>query len=422
MIAPLLLAVLFQAGPATETLTADLDGDGSPETVTASLHGKKIRIEVLDANGQRRAAAEAPAPDSGARRIGLTSGPLGSPGALLEVSAASGGRLCRTFWRLRDKELTAVPIGGPKGKLPDCSAAEGWKEQWQKPKEDAPAEWVRERTRRVPQGEHRRTEVYRFSGFELVLDASRSTAQIDGVWIPEWSSESLYPRPLLENLLSGFDLSPFKATTRLRILADRDDGVFAIEIARPSSVERLPVRRGDWDGKREEWKLGILENEKPAWAHLRVSPDQRHPLELSIEGLSEELRQPFVPVNQKTSRGIEVFAGAEDLLARRALAGAWDNSRGEHLSITAVSASPGVIEFGKQRVTLDIAKAPAGADILLVPRDGSAPKTALQLRGPDLFARLPVTCETPAAAQPARCQVAGRGENFRRVGSQVNAR
>ncbi len=422
MITPLLLSVLLQAAPAPPPLAVDLDGDRVPETVSATLHGKKVRIEVSDTAGQRRARAEAAAPESGAAQIALTTGSLGSAGALLEVSVSTPARECRTIWRLREKELSPVPVVGRKGKLPECATPEGWTDQWRKPREDAPADWVRERTRSVAQGELLRTEVYQFSGFELTLDASRSTAKIDGVWIPEWSSETLYPRSLMETLNSGFDLSAFKTTPRLRVLADRDEGVFAIEVLRPSGAERLPIRRGDWDEKKSEWQLTIVQDKRPGYVRLHMSPDQRHPLELSIEGLGDDLRHDYVPISRRTSAGIEVFMRVEDQIALQSLTGSWDSRGGERLSINVVSVDPTVLEIGKQRFLLDIARAPQGSDLLLLPRDGSAPKMALQLRGPDVFARLPVTCETQTMAQTGGCRVTGRGENFRRVGSQVNSR
>jgi hypothetical protein len=312
MITPLLLSVLLQAASAPPSLTVDLDGDGVPETVSATLHGKKVRVEVSDAAGQRRAHAEAAAPESGVAQIALTTGSLGSAGALLEVFASTPVRQCRTILRLRDKDLSSVPIVGKKGKLPECAAPEGWMEQWRKTREDAPADWVRERTHSVAQGEHRRTEVYQFSGFELTLDASRSTAQIDGVWIPEWSSETLYPRQLMESLSSGFDLSAFKTNPRLRILADRDEGILAIEVLRPSGVERLPIRRGDWDEKKSEWQLTVLQGDRPGYVRLHMTSDQRHPAELSIEGLDDDLGRVYVPTSRRTSDGIEVFMRAED--------------------------------------------------------------------------------------------------------------
>ncbi len=216
MITPLLLSVLLQAASPPPPLAVDLDGDGVPETVSATLHGKKVRIEVSDIAGHRRARAEAAAPQASAAQIALTAGSLGSAGALLEVSVSTPVRQCRTIWRLREKELSPVPIVGKNGKLPECTIPEGWTDQWRKPREDAPADWVRERTRSVAQGEHFRTEVYQFSGFELAFDASRSTAKIDGVSIPEWSSETLYPKSLMETLNSGFDLSAFKTAVSIR--------------------------------------------------------------------------------------------------------------------------------------------------------------------------------------------------------------
>src|ERR1700737_3828813 len=86
MITPLLLSVLLQAASAPPSLAVDLDGDGVPETVSATLHGKKVRTEASDAAGQRRAHAEAAVPESGVAQIALTTGSLGRGGGLLEVS------------------------------------------------------------------------------------------------------------------------------------------------------------------------------------------------------------------------------------------------------------------------------------------------------------------------------------------------
>ncbi len=421
MIAALFLSVLLQAS-STPTLSVDLDGDGVAESVSAVPHGKRVRIEVKDSDGRRRARAEAPSPGSGVPQIALLSGSIGSAGALFEVSAVTAAQECRTVWRLRGKELSSVSIVGPKGRLPDCATPEGWKVEWKKLREDGPADYVRDRTRVVVQGEHHRTEVYQFSGFELVLDSARSEAKIDGVPIPDWSPLVLYPRPLIETLLSCFDLSPFKTTTRLRILTDRAEGIFALEVVRPSGSRRLPVRQAQEDPEHTEWLLTAFDGERSGQIRLRLAADRRHPLELLVEGLEEDLRRSFVPVSRWRPQGIEIFQSAEDELALQSLVGDWDSRRGERISITVVSLNPAVVDFGKQRVTLDIVRAPEGSDVILLPRDGSPPRTAFQLRGPNTLTRLPITCQPAGTAAWDGCRVSEPGESFRRVGSQLNTR
>jgi hypothetical protein len=227
---------------------------------------------------------------------------------------------------------------------------------------------------------------------------------------------------MLEALLSSFDLSALKTATRLRIVADRDEGIFALEVTRPSGIARLPVRGGEWDAKKGEWLLMAAEGESPARVYLRLTADQHHPLEIRIEGAQDDLNQVHVPVSLLTSRGIELFASAEDELALQSLAGDWDNNRGERISITSVSPGSAIVDFGRQRVSLDIARAPQGSDVLLLPRDGSSPKIALALRGPNVFARFPITCADAGPAGPGGCRVSGTAQTYRRVGSQLNAR
>jgi len=422
MITPLLLSVFLQTRPASPTLLLDLDGDGVVETVTAAPHGKKIRIDVRDAAGKRRARAEAPAPESGVYGITLASGTPDGAGALFEVSAVDPRRECHTIWRLKEKQLSPVPIVGSKGKLADCSSPEGWTSRWKKPGEDSADEYLRERTRSTAEGEYHRVEVYRFSGSELTLDPARSTADIDGLSIPDWSPLHLYPRPLLETLLSCFDLSPFKTTPWLRIVTDRDEGVFALEVARPSATRRFSIRQGHPDPEKTEWLLTASDGERSGQIRLRLAADERHPLEVTVEGLEEDLRQSFVPVSRWSSRGVELFTSAEDELLIKSLVGDWDSSRGERISITSVSTNPAVADFGNQRGRLDIAQAPQGSDVILLPRDGSAPRVALLLRGPNVLTRMPVTCEPAKTTRPEACRVSGAGDSFRRVGSQLNTR
>ncbi|MFY9552366.1 MAG: hypothetical protein WAU32_14560, partial [Thermoanaerobaculia bacterium] len=81
------------------SLSADLDGDGTVETVRATAARGAVKLEVLDAEAHRLAVAKAPAPAGQVVPITLTSAPLGSAGALVEVVAATDASVCRTIWR-----------------------------------------------------------------------------------------------------------------------------------------------------------------------------------------------------------------------------------------------------------------------------------------------------------------------------------
>src|SRR5262249_39930080 len=142
MITSHLLILFFATSTPPTALSVDLDGRGSLEMVTAEARSKRVRIDVKNSDGKRVARAAAPAPEGGPPTIELTTGSLGSAGALLEVSATAGGNECKTIWRLRGGELLRLPLVGSHGPLPDCSPAEGWIDRWQKSRDDAPADYV----------------------------------------------------------------------------------------------------------------------------------------------------------------------------------------------------------------------------------------------------------------------------------------
>ncbi|MDQ2979706.1 MAG: hypothetical protein M3R62_10840, partial [Acidobacteriota bacterium] len=70
------------APPAPATLTVDLDGDGAPESVTAVVRGKKVRLEIR-AGSARKVIAETsvPAPGKEADEVLLSAGSLASAGS-----------------------------------------------------------------------------------------------------------------------------------------------------------------------------------------------------------------------------------------------------------------------------------------------------------------------------------------------------
>src|SRR5450432_4322555 len=168
------------------SFSADLDGDGASESVSAVLRRKMARIEVRSAAGKILASADAPAP-AGNPRIAFTAGSLGSAGALLEVIAASEKEECRSLWRFQQSSLSRVPlVGGTAASRADCSPPAGWAYTWDRPSEDAPAEYRRERTRETEGGTHHQVESFRYAGFRLEIDPARSRAEIRGIGIPRW--------------------------------------------------------------------------------------------------------------------------------------------------------------------------------------------------------------------------------------------
>src|SRR5262249_9755353 len=143
-------------------------------------------------------------------------------------------------WRYRDRTLSPVPVAGRLGPLLECGRPEGWKYGWET-SENAPAEYVRERTRTVADGSHYQKESYRYTGFRTEFDPARSTAQINGVNIPSWSTATLYPRTAVERVTQRYDLSLLRQSPRLRFETDPEKGVFAVAISRPERAERLAV-------------------------------------------------------------------------------------------------------------------------------------------------------------------------------------
>src|SRR5439155_4651550 len=90
-------------------------------------------------------------------------------------------------------------------------------------------------------GLFRQVEAFRYAGFRLERDAGLSSAWINGVEIPAWRDAVLYRRAAVEQLASRFDLSAFQSQPRLRVPADRTEGVFEARIEDPASRVTLPV-------------------------------------------------------------------------------------------------------------------------------------------------------------------------------------
>lgn len=420
---PLFSVILALAAAASATpisLSADFDGDGRVEIATARPLGKAIRVEIADERGKRLASADAAAPagELDPASVTLTGGPLGSPGVLLEVSSAAAGEQCHSVFRFKDRTLTRLPLQQGARQLPDCAPAEGWTLRWERPAEDAPAVVVRERIRETPQGPHQEREVYAFRGFALELDPARSSARIGSVVIPTWIPATLYTRDALEILKSRFDLTRFRAAPRLAIETDPARGVFAFHFKDRAGELVAPVTQAGRGAEKNELLLSIRAGDKTT--AVRLSVRDRIVTEVGVSGLGSRWDALYSPANRLTGASVETFARAEDEVASDMLPGLWTSERGEQLAMNVVPGVLGVVEMRKAQLEVLLDPVPRGADVLLLPRDGSAPAWALVLRGGNGIGRLPVRCAREGNAWT--CDPAGQAELFHRVGGRMNVR
>jgi hypothetical protein len=114
---------------------------------------------------------------------------------------------------------------------------------------------------------------------------------------------------------------------------------------------------------------------------------------------------------------MRVYDSVEQELAEEFLPGTWDDGK-EQIGVKLVSASPVLLRFGNSDVSLSVTGAPRGADVLLLPKDGSPPTRGIRLRGPDSLSEVPVRCD----AGIERCEAGAAGRALRRVGALMNVR
>ncbi len=418
-----IFSFLLAAAPSLPTLTADLDGNGSIEAAVAEASDGWGRLRILDANGALLAEASFPVPDGRHPRIALSAGPLGSAGALLSLEAFSRSSRCGSIWRYREETLTRVPIAVAAVPLPDCASREDWSYRWERPAADAPALLVRERSRPRPNGIHHEIEFFRYTGFRLELDTQRSVAEIGGVAIPAWSDPVLYRKETLDHLSDRFDLSPFRSQPRLRIVADRAQGLFAVNVSEGRRERSLPITgfaRGEGGND-----VTLTAGAAPRTARIRValSSDGKIPIQAVVAGMGERYDSVYAPVTRPHETAIQLFSSAEQELAENFLPGAWSGEEGQPLEVVAIAGSSPIVRFGKPEVRLDIDRAPARTDILLVPRDGSPPSTAILLRGPNSIQEVVLRCRNAERGKGEfACEAEGRGKVWRRQGARVNVR
>jgi hypothetical protein len=413
-----LAAEISSPVPAPAALTADFDGTGRALTAKVSARGKTARLEITGAKGKLLSAVDAPAPGSGSA-VRLSGGSLGSPGTLIEVVAAGPREQCRSFWRFREGKLVRLPARRSNQDLPDCARPEGWTARWEKKAADAPAVWVRERTRKTPHGTHQEREVYAFSGFALDFDSARSSGEIGGVSIPVWNDAILYTPSALDILSSRFDLERFRAAPRLRIRADRAQGLFALEFT--DHAGRLETAVTATAPGLEPNEIDLTLRTETGKASARVILRGAIVTEAFVAGVLSRWNGKYQPASRLTGGGLEIYARAEDELASNDLVGLWTSDRGEQLAMNLVPGVLGAIDMRRSQLDVSLDPVPPGTDVLLLPRDKTAPAWALVLKGANGIGRVPVRCGNQAAGS-WRCETAGPAEAFHRVGGRMNAR
>ncbi|MFN2387143.1 MAG: hypothetical protein ABR576_12820 [Thermoanaerobaculia bacterium] len=409
------------AAPAPRTaLSVDLDGDGRLETVEAEKVRVRVRVLVRDARGRRVASAAAPAPSDGQAAVSVTAGELGSAGALLEVTASSPSQVCRSFWRMRSGKLQALPIRSPAGPLSSCEARSEWTTRFERDAADTPARYLRERTRVTSRGEHKETQVFRFAGFHLELVESRG--EIAGVSIPDWYDALFYPQAAIEALFERFDLTPLRQLPRLSVHADLSDGAFSLRFYDGGAEIELPVRSSS-PGPEGSTLLRVDGPGEPVEVAVRLAGDV--PYEIVVRGLSERLDGLYAPVSRIQKGAFRVYPNAAAELTANGLPGTWSTEARQTVTIAAAPGALDRIQVDRQSFAVDLDRAPAGLDVLLVPEREQAPSWALDLRGPHAVLRVPVRCPAwPSRGEPskARCEGTGPGETLRRLGARIDLR
>lgn len=416
----LFLAILatgasLQSQPA---LTAELDGQGERETAAVVITGRTVALEIRDARGGLLARESVPSTGQASPRVALSLGPLGSAGALVEAAVSGEGAECRTLWRYRERRLTRVPLLGPSGPVPDCGPPE-WKYRWERPAEDAPALLMRERSRKRGNGVFREVEAYRYAGFRMEPDAGRFTSSINDIEIPGWRDVTLYPRQLPDRLAERYDLSPFRTEPRVRLFADRAEGVFELRFEDGSRKRSFPVTAARPGDSKSDVLLTV--GTEGARIRVLVSGDGAIPLEATVQGLDVRLDLAYVPVTHLKSSGLRVYDSAEQELAEEFLPGTWDDGKAR-LAVTLDSAAPPRLRLDKSEVALSLAQAPAGVDVLLLPADGSSPTLGILLRGSNSLVEVPVRCTSSGQPATLLCESRGPGRAFHRVGARLNVR
>ncbi len=409
-----------QSSGVPANLTADLDGDGAAETVIAVPSRGNVRLEVRDAGGRPLADARAPSPPGEVVPVTLTSGPLGSAGAVIEVVAATDKSECRSIWRYRDGRLAPLPVHDASGRaLPECAAPSGWTTAWLPAGDGQPAAWVRERSQTTATGPLRTRDVYAFAGFSLEFDAVRSSSDISGVPIPDWYAATFYSRAALETLYSRFRLAEMRREPTLRFRTDRTRGIFELHFESPKGSLVVPV--DTYAAAAGTVTLGARSGDRTAAAVVQLEGPKRDlPYEVQVSGLGDDWDRLYSPAGAKQSGSREVFPSAADELAKNDLAGSWSDSSGRLEPFAIEGAPPYRLRMGPTIYEVDLDSATAPFDVLLLPREGPGRPLGIVVKGSNSLERTPLACTGKPARPP--CRPDGDAETLRRSGARINVR
>ncbi|MEP6993943.1 MAG: hypothetical protein ABI968_05425 [Acidobacteriota bacterium] len=409
---------LVEPEPMTPTVSADLDGDGTAETATALASRGGVSLEIRNAKGKTMAKETAPAPAAQLVHVSLTAAALGSTGSLLDVLASTDASECRSVWRYHDRALTRIPIQDAAGHpLPDCAAPGGWSHRWEREAAEAPSVLVRERSETVERGTLRRRDVFAFAGFSLNADPKRSGAEINGIPIPSWYEARLYTRTGLEALYKRFEVATLRAEPQLRILADRERGVFALRFQTSEGEIVAPVEAYAFVPSEAKASLVLRTGEKTFRASVQLGGGGSVPTEVRVEGLGRLFDVIFAPAGSWKGSVRQVYPSAADEIASQYLTAQWSGAQGA-VQIENEGAPPYRVRIGKALFTLDMDQTPPATDFVLLPADGSGHAWAIVLRGPNALVRTPMACA--AGGAPRECRPEGAGETLRRVGARIN--
>ena len=399
---------------------ADLDGDGATETVIAVPSRGTVRLEVRDAAGRHLADAKAPSPPGEVVPVTLTSGPLGSAGALIEVVAATDKSECRSIWRYRDGRLTPLPIRDASGRaLPDCGAPAGWTSSWLREGDGRPAAWARERTQTTATGPLLTRDVYAFAGFSLDFDAARSSSIISGVPIPDWYAATLYSRAALETLYSRFRLGEMRREPTLRFRTDRTKGIFELHFEGPKGSLVAPI--DTYAAAAGTVTLGAQSGDRTARVSLQLEGPKRDvPFGIQVSGLGDDWDRVYSPAGSWESGARRVFPSAADELATNDLAGEWSDSSGRRDPFTIEGAPPYRLRIASTSYEIELDSAMPPFDVLLLPREGGGRPWGIVLKGSNALERTPLSCTGNPARPP--CRPDGETETLRRSGARINVR
>ncbi len=417
--AALLVSVRLASAEMAPSLSADFDGDATADTATAESQRGAVRLRVGNGASGKTASASAPAPAGDVVRVALTAAPLGSVGSLLEVLASTDVSECLSVWRYQAGALTRLPIRASGGRpLPDCAPPGEWTHRWERAAPDAPSSLVRERTIVVDGRTLRRRETYAFAGFSLDLDPRRSTTDVDGLPIPAWYDARFYSPEGLDRLYARFDLTGFRATPYLEIVADRERGIFTLRFASPSGELLLPVESYAAVATEHTASLVARAGEKTVLAKIQLAGDGSVPIEVRVNGLGPVFDTLYAPAGSWHRQARDVFPTAADEIASQYLTGTWSASQGAKVRLQLDGSPPYRLQMDKGVYAVDFDHPAKATDLTLLPTDGSRRGWGLVLKGPNALERFPLSCEPSAGG--AACLRDGPEELLRRMGARIN--